>query len=68
MNIIKSEKSWVIYPDIDKSEYNEIGQLNGYGGKIFKISLRIPQEVSNYEEFVSEIRKSEEEFLNNIKL
>ena len=68
LHIIKSEKSGVIYPDIDKSEYNEIGQLNGYGGKIFKISFRIPQEVSNYEEFVSEIRKSEEEFLNNIKL
>lgn len=67
LHILESEKSGVIYPDIDKSEYNEIGQLNGYGGKIFKISLRIPQEVSTYEEFVSEIRKSEEEFLNNIK-
>ena len=67
LHILESEKSGVIYPDIDKSEYNEIGQLNGYGGKIFKISLRIPQEVSTYEEFASEIRKSEEEFLNNIK-
>lgn len=68
LHILESEKSGIIYPDIDKSEYNEIGQLNGYGGKIFKISLRIPQEVSTYEEFVSEIRKSEEEFLNNIKI
>lgn len=66
LHIIEGKKSGVIYPDIDKSESNEIGQLNGCGGEIFKISFKIPKEISNYKEFVVEIKKSEKIFLNKI--
>lgn len=60
MYVLKSEYAGIFYPTMGESKFDEIGRLNGYGGHIFKYGMHIPQETSDFKEFVQEMQKSEE--------
>ncbi|MEG1370423.1 MAG: 3-isopropylmalate dehydrogenase, partial [Carnobacterium sp.] len=60
--ILKSKTAGVVYPSIEKTKYNEIGRLSGYGALIFKQSIQIPQQVDSYKAFITLMKESENKF------
>lgn len=58
--ILETKNSGVIYPSKNANTYSEIGILQGYGAKLFKYSLEIPQEDLAYRDFVNKIKLSED--------
>lgn len=60
--ILKSKTAGVVYPSVEKTKYNEIGRLSGYGALIFKQSIQIPQQVDSYKAFMTLMKESENKF------
>lgn len=67
MYILKAKNAGVVYPSSRDSEKNHIGTLDGYKGKIFKLSLQVPEYVENYNEFYAGIQESERIFKMKIE-
>lgn len=65
--ILRARNAGIVYPSSCESEKNHIGILDGYKGKIFKLSLRIPEYVENYNEFYARIQESERIFKMKIE-
>lgn len=65
--ILRARNAGIVYPSSRESEKNHIGTLDGYKGKIFKLSLRIPEYVENYNEFYARIQESERIFKMKIE-
>lgn len=65
--ILRARNAGIVYPSSRESEKNHIGTLDGYKGKIFKLSLRIPEHVENYNEFYARIQESERIFKMKIE-
>lgn len=67
MYIQKYCSASVIYPATTKGQGETlIGVLNGYGAKIFKYGLMIPQNIADFASFESVMKKSEAAFGNYI--
>lgn len=62
IHLLTSQKGGFLQPtDIEKDKgYTTLGELYG-GGELFSYKFFIPQEYSNYQEFVSQIQNSEDE-------
>lgn len=65
-HILKSKKAGILYPSIEDTKYDSQGNLKGYGGEIFKQSLQIPKDCQSYSQFVEQIKKSEDRFLDQL--
>lgn len=59
LHVLKSEMAGIVYPSKTVEQITTVGVLNGYGGKLFKLPLRIPQHIESYNEFMVLIQKSE---------
>lgn len=66
LHVMKSKNAAFIYPsmEIDKLNYN--GELNGYGGNIYKVPFNVPQKANSYAGFIDEIELSENQLKENI--
>ncbi|MDR2623530.1 MAG: McrC family protein [Methanobrevibacter sp.] len=67
LHVLESKKAGIIYPDTESTKYDYMGTLKGFGGKIFKQSLKIPQEVETYPEFESSMTQNERELNSELK-
>lgn len=66
LHVKKADFAGLIYPSQSIQGYEHIGELEGFGGSIFKIGVEIPQEVDNYEEFSQKMRTSEDRLLTEL--
>ena len=64
--ILKSRVAGLVFPSQELEMDNNVGQLAGYGVYLKKWSILIPQRCSNFNDFVSKIKESENNFQNNI--
>ena len=67
LHILQADKAGLLYPSTGRTSYNVIGELNGFGGEIFKVGLKIPEEVVNYTNFVQDMQKVEAVFVEKIR-
>lgn len=67
LHVRKAESAGVIFPSIIDVGYQFIGELAGFGGAIFKLGIKIPQQQSTYFNFVEEMEQSERLFLKELK-
>lgn len=59
MHVENAEVGAVVYPSETRTTFTKIGLLRGLAGEIYKLSLAIPQTVSDYSGFVSVIQDEE---------
>lgn len=64
LHILKSEMAGVIYPSKQSTKYIHVGELNGFGGSLCKIAIKIPQKIHSYERFEELMGESESEFMS----
>lgn len=65
-HILKSKKAGILYPSVKETRYEIQGILDGFGGEIFKQSLKIPRNCQSYAEFVNLMKESEKIFLDQL--
>lgn len=63
LHILSAESAGVIFPSTE-TKRTLIGKLNGFGGEIFKLSLGIPQNSTDYNDFCEKIEQEEKLLLN----
>lgn len=66
LHVLAAQKAGIAYPSKMKSEYVHAGKLQGFGGSLFKLPMKIPQKVLSYDEFVTLIQKSEVSFISSL--
>lgn len=68
LHISGGKLAGVVFPSQNETGYKELGDLNGYGGKIFKLGFKIPDELKNltYNEFTEEMKSSELELIKEL--
>lgn len=59
LHILPGKRAGVLYPSVDGTCTTPVGQLNGYGGAIFKQSLHIPQHAHSYDDFSKKMAQCE---------
>lgn len=64
LHILKANQAGIIYPSFSQQQLIPVGQLNGYGGNLLKIPLKIPQYCDSFQMFVEEIEQNEHYFLS----
>jgi len=67
MHILPALKGGFVYPSSEENTKVFIGELNGYGGKVFKYPLLIPQGIDNMEDFCMQMEASEVNLLHCIR-
>ena len=65
-HILKSKKAGILYPSVKETRYEIQGILDGFGGEIFKQSLKIPRNCQSYTEFVNLMKESEKIFVDQL--
>lgn len=63
LHVHKAKTVGLIYPSINKTDLRVLGELEGFGGEVFKIGLEIPQDIENYKEFTKLMILNEEKML-----
>lgn len=61
--ILQAKQGGLIYPSQLETRGRQIGKLQGYGAKIHKYALHIPQEVPDFATFTQDLAKEEENLL-----
>lgn len=61
LHVLPGKRAGVIYPSIARTSTTIVGELNGYGGHIFKQSLQIPQHAQNYDDFATQMAQCEQQ-------
>lgn len=67
LHILKCKNAGLFYPTKEHGGLDEIGDLIGFGGTIFKYGLHIPQDVADFEMFRQEMENSEGRVLLELK-
>lgn len=52
-HILKAKCTGIIYPDLAQTTQFKLGELNGFGGVVYKQSLQVPQAAKSYGQFVN---------------
>lgn len=68
LHILKAQSAGIAYPSRMFNQNKDMGILDGYGGRLFKIPLLIPQDSKSYEEFCEIIKQSEQRFVEELDL
>lgn len=68
LHILKAQSAGVAYPSRMFNQNKDMGILDGYGGRLFKIPLLIPQDSKSYEEFCEIMQQSEQRFVEELDL
>lgn len=69
MYVLKAKMGGFVYPcarDCDNVKHDCLGDLNGFGGKIYKFGVPVSPNASGYSEFVERMGKVEEVFRRTI--
>ena len=67
MHVLKAQKGAFIFPNEDKSIDEFVGELKGHGGKVNIYGVKIPQDESDYQEFIRKMKKSESELTDELR-
>ena len=68
LHILNAQGAFLAYPTKrNKNTFETIGELNGLGGKIGLIGLKIPQDKSGMNNFKDSIRKEEDNLIETLK-
>ena len=67
MHILKCQIGGYLYPEDSHFKLYKFGDLNGYGGSLFRLGLVIPTNSETYVHFANEIKKNEEVVLKELK-
>lgn len=52
-HVLKAKRTGIIYPDLAQTTQFELGELNGFGGVVYKQSLKVPQAAQSYGQFAA---------------
>lgn len=67
LHVLHAKKAGIAYPSrLGKTDKQNVGNLNGFGGSLFKLPLAIPRKVSTYDEFVSLMQENEKLFTSKL--
>lgn len=67
MYIMQARIGGCIFPkDSGTTDIEKIGDLKGYGGRIYRFSIAIPQNTTQFSDFIDHISKQEAILINNI--
>jgi 5-methylcytosine-specific restriction endonuclease McrBC regulatory subunit McrC len=67
LHCLKSQIGGFIFPKEKETKKELIGELNGVGGLLYKLTLGIPQEGKGFKEFINKIFKEEQLIKEMIK-
>jgi len=68
LHVKKAVAAGLIFPSVTDAGYNFIGELAGYGGNIFKIGFSVPQDISDYSNFIGSMKISEKRLLDDLNI
>jgi 5-methylcytosine-specific restriction endonuclease McrBC regulatory subunit McrC len=66
LHVLRADMAGIAYPSQDNHAFIPVGELNGFGGELFKLPLLIPQGAQSFEEFVEEILMNEKVFAREL--
>ncbi|MCP0887137.1 3-isopropylmalate dehydrogenase [Ligilactobacillus sp. WILCCON 0076] len=66
LHVLKAEKAGIAYPSKETESLVHVGTLHGFGGQLFKLPLKVPQNMSSYDEFSEQIIHSESCFKSKV--
>lgn len=61
--ILQAKRGGLIYPSQSETAIRQIGKLQGYGAKLHKYALHIPQDVPDFATFIQDMAPEEEKLL-----
>lgn len=66
LHILKSRSAGIAYPSKIFQSSKNLGVLDGYGGRLFQLPLKIPQNTQSYEEFCKIMFQNETIFFSEL--
>lgn len=57
--VLKAERTGIVYSDLVQTSQFELAELNGFGGVVYKQSLKVPQAAESYGQLAAAMRLEE---------
>ena len=61
IHLMSSSKGGFIQPSQDENGCQKLGGIAGFGGELFSYKFKVPQEYVDYDDFVKQIKITEDE-------